>query len=352
MKLKKILAGILLAVLCASMTAADDIPTLFHNDEPWYKDGVSPLIERDGKRFIPADIFTMFDYMSVTVPSPNNLLIHNTATGDYVSMLFLEQSALMNGTVHRNISIFRDGGVYYVEADVVCQELGFTTRIYIREDGGISMQICDDTVLSASLNELVQSYLPSEPEQDGFTEDAVIPETEESEASLIYLFCGDPDASAEFRAHDILKKNGLAYTIFFDAASDPTELIRHGLDGLCGLDKPGNEEDPAAELDALNEEFAEITRRRLTLTRSTGDEAKDEALRTAGYFPVTPDFTVNGGSNPDALIWEIMLRAERDGSCTVWLEDCWNTVKIADLIGQLNREQYRTANYITTVPGR
>jgi len=350
MKLKKILAGILLAVLCASMTAAEDIPTLFHNDEPWYKDGVSPLIERDGKRYIPADIFTMFDYMSVTVPKPNNLLIHNTSTGNYVSMLFLEQSALMNGTVHRKVSIFRDGGIYYVDADAVCQELGFTTRLYIREDGGVSMQICDETVISASLNELIQSYLPSEPEHDGYTEEeTAVPEKEESEASLIYLFCGDPDSSAEFRAHDILEKKDLAYTIFFDEASDPMELIRHGMDGLCGLDISS---DTAEALDALNEEFAEITRRRLTLTRSTGDAAKDEELRNAGYFPVTPDFTVNGGSDPDALIWEIMLRADREGSCTVWLEDCWNTVEIADLLSQLNRKQYRTANYIQTASGR
>lgn len=345
--MKKILLLLLAAVLCTSVVSAAGIPSLFHNDDAWYKDGVSPMIEREGKRYIPADIFTMFDYMSVTTPTAANLLIHNTDSGQYVSILFMQQSALINGTVHENIGVLRDGGVYYVEADAVCEGLGFTTRLYTGEDGAISMQICDSSVISTSFDALAESYLPSEEEDSGYTEEENVTVEEPDSAGLIYLFCAEPDGNAEFTAQDALDDEKLAYTLFLDGESDVRTLIRQSIDGICGLDLPEPDETgtTAEQLNAINDGFCRITRWRVSLTRSAGDDAADEALRNAGYYPVKPDFEVNGGSEPDALLGEILAAVDERGWCTVWLEDCWNTVEMARLIRELNENEYRTANF-------
>ncbi len=355
--MKKRIAAMALAmiVLCASFVSAEEIPSLFHNDDPWYKDGVSPMIERDGVRYIPADIFTMFDTMKVSTPRSDNLLIHNTETGAYVSILFMERSALINGKVHEQIGVFRDGGVYYVEADTVCEGLGFTTRLYIQENGDLTMQVCDGDVISTSLTELIRSYLPADEE---YAEEELQPETplviEESSAGVIYLFCGESDANDEFPALSILEKEKLAYTLFFTGNSDPRTVIRQSIGGICGLDLPDivKDGDFAAVLDGINTKFTEITRTRLSLTLSTGDDGTDETLRNAGYCPVKPDFEVNGGSDPDRLIGEILAEADEKGWCTVYLDDCWNTVVIARMLGELNENEYRTANFAYRAPGK
>lgn len=355
MKAKKLTASLLCAAFlfllpsaAVQRTEAAEIPTLFHNDDPWYKDGVSPMIERDEIRYIPADIFTMFDYMKVETPDADNLLIHNTETGAYVSILFKEQSALINGELCEKIGVFRDGGVYYVEADRICEGLGFTTRLYIRDNGDITMQICDKNVISTSLTALIRSYLPAEEENEYTGEDtAASPGEEASEAAVIYLFCGEPDRRDEFQAKTILDRAKLNYTLFLDAGSEPETLILENIGGLCGLNTPEviRNGDIVGALNDINRGLTDICRSRVVLTRSTGDDSWDEELRNAGYCPVRPDFTVSGGSDPDTLIRSILGTADERGWCTVWMEDCWNTVEMAEILAELNTSEYRTANY-------
>jgi len=331
---KKLILPAAVCLLCLYVlrmlpAAAADIPTLFHNDDPWYKDGVSPLVEREDVRYIPADIFSMFDYMKVSTPTQNNLLIHNTETGAYVSILFKEQSALINGILHEKIGVFRDSGVYYVEADTICEELGFFTRLYIRDDGSITMQICDENVISTSLTALIRSYMPGETE-DGYGEEDLAPEPEHgkvSEAAVLYLFCRDTNTTDEFQAKKILDQEKLNYTLFLHSESQPGTLIRQNIVGMCGLTLPDliKDGDITGAMDDINSRFTGITRGWVYLTVSTGDDNWDESLRNAGYCPVKPDFVVNGGSDPDALINSILGTADERGWCSIWLENCWNT---------------------------
>ena len=77
----KTLAVLALAVLLGLGVFADSaLPSLFWNDEGWYKDGIAPLIVRDGRHYVPADLFAMLESISVTAPRQDNLLLSNTAT--------------------------------------------------------------------------------------------------------------------------------------------------------------------------------------------------------------------------------------------------------------------------------
>ena len=352
--MKRIVLLLLTALLLISPVAAAEIPSLFHNDDAWYKDGISPMIEREGKRYIPADIFTMFDYMNVSTPTSDNLLLHNTESGRYVSLLFSQQRALINGEVHEGIGMFRDGGVYYVDADAVCEGLGFTTRLYICEDGSLSMQICDGNVISKTFAELVKSYLPDEEEEEYPEEDYeadVEEDREDNSASLICLLCAEPNPAAEFTALESLTDERLRYTMFLDGVNDERNLIRYGVSGLFGLTVPETE-NAVLHLDAVSEQSRKITRQYVRLIRSTDDDDTDEELRRAGYYPVKPDFKVNGASHPESLLQEILDLADERGYCTVWLEDCWNTELITGMIAELDETRYRTANLVEPAPVR
>ena len=57
-----VIAVLALLIVPASVFAAvGDVPSLFHNDEEWYKDGLYPLAVRNGEYYIPAELFSMFE---------------------------------------------------------------------------------------------------------------------------------------------------------------------------------------------------------------------------------------------------------------------------------------------------
>ena len=85
---------------------------------------MSPLIVRDGKNYVPAEVFTMLDYISLTYPSDGNLFLMNTVSRNYISVLFMERAAAMNGEIIENIDVFRDAGEYYLDAEETAQALG------------------------------------------------------------------------------------------------------------------------------------------------------------------------------------------------------------------------------------
>jgi len=237
---------------------------------------------------------------------------------------------------------------------IICEELGFFTRLYIRDDGSITMQICDENVISTSLTALIRSYMPGETE-DGYGEEDLAPEPEHgkvSEAAVLYLFCRDTNTTDEFQAKKILDQEKLNYTLFLHSESQPGTLIRQNIVGMCGLTLPDliKDGDITGALDDINSRFTGITRGWVYLTVSTGDDNWDESLRNAGYCPVKPDFVVNGGSDPDALINSILGTADERGWCSIWLENCWNTVEIARMIAGLDESEYRTANYAYRAP--
>lgn len=343
-KMNKIKAksAALAAVICLTgsalcVTDADavevKIPSLFCNDEEWYKDTVSPLILRDGKYYIPADLFSMFDYISVTVPDDNNLLIHNTDSGEYISILFDEQSAAVNGEIVDDVGIFRYDGVYYSDAGLVCEAVGLGREYYTSENGDVSLRITDDNKIF-TLEELIGGYLPDEDEL--YADE----DREEDVVKRIYLLCSSPDGKQlTFPARDNLDFYGLEYTLFLDSSSSADTILASLADGEYGL-----EADSVESLDKLNEKIFTYSRRSSRLTLSTGDDEADKALRDAGYCTIKPDFTVNGGTYADGMLADIINYLGEHESCTVWLEDCWSSQRMIILISEIDYKNYVTSN--------
>lgn len=52
----------------------------------------------------------------------------NTVTRNYISVLFMERAAAMNGEIIENIDVFRDAGVFYLDAEETAQLSAFPTN--------------------------------------------------------------------------------------------------------------------------------------------------------------------------------------------------------------------------------
>ncbi len=337
-----LLAAAVLAAVTLSGTAAaeDDIPSLFHNDEAWYKDGAAPLVLRDDVYYVPAELFDLFENVSVTAPTDNNLLICNTADDRYVSILFTERRAAVNGSIVENINVFRDGGVTYVDAVQVADTVGITTETVSHADGSVSMRLYDENSLLTT-EELMAAYLPAEPLEDEF---AGLVEEEDLDLKRIFILCREPSPDAPYRALDILQEYDMGYTLFLSGDTSTEALLSALAGGEYGIltDKTG--EEAVAELNAINESFSRITRYKTHLTMTTGSYESDELLDQAAYCPVAPDFVVDYSIDADTMFADMMQYLGENDYCVLQLEDCWQTSRMLELMSKINREQFITSN--------
>lgn len=345
---------VILAVLVTSAYAAGEkeLPTIIVNDEKWYKDTVSPLIVRDGKNYVPAEVFTMLDYISLTYPNDGNLFLMNTVTRNYISVLFMERAAAMNGEIIENIDVFRDAGVFYLDAEETAQALGISYEYYEKGAGKVGIRFYDENMIF-SLTELLRSYTESE---QSATNDSPEQSTADNTATVkkIYLFCSTPDDSdAYFPARGNLDYYGLDYTYFVSEETSDERIIELAADGGYCLALPefNSEESKtdtadiiAAYLDSLNTRLKKLTGKVTRYTLTTGDNELDAWLLESGYYALKPDYIVNGASYPDGIVEEMRTLLEERDYVTIFLEDCWNSERMAVLLSEMKSGEIKTAN--------
>ena len=318
------------------------VPTLFYNDEAWYKDSSSPLVVREGEYYVPAEIFKMFDAVSVTTPTSDNLLICNTETGAYISMLFSSQSAAVNGEIVREVGVFKDSGAFYVNAETVGNAVGIKREYFVAENGDITLRLFDSG-RKLSLGTLIKNY---ETEEEDYNEGDT---GTINVMKRIYILVKSPsNISPEYVAKYRLDEYGLNYTMLLTSQVEIDDVLEAASKGVYGVipknQRRFNGVDIAAELDGINELFMPYTKRHARITLSTGNKEEDRILENLGYIPIKPDFTVNGSSDAEAVFTEMIAHVTKYGACTILLEDCWNSGRVAELISEIDYPYYTTSN--------
>lgn len=342
-------------------------PSLFHDDEAWYKDSVSPLVIRDGIRYVPSDIFNMLDMINVEIYNGNNLLIENTSSGQYVSILFLERTAVINDVIHEDIDIFRDNGVYYVDAATVAEAVGVSIEEYALSDassGEIGLRLYDSSA-KLTVEQLLAPYVDGNSDDsrtDGSSEfdygfddsyNSNTPESGGVESGIkkIYVLSREPSAGEYFTAKKSLDDAGIEYTLFVDGTESVGEIIGLCAAGEYGIDSGLSDISGAAErADKINAGFYELSGRMTHLTLATGDDTADGSLISAGYRVISPDFTVNVGNDAYTVLEGIKAylsdNSDRENNyCTLMLTDCWQTTKMVELLSELDRTEYLVCGY-------
>ncbi len=346
MQRKKILRTVAAVLLAGTLSGtsgyAAGVPSLFHNDEAWYKDGALPLVLRDDVYYVPADLFGMFENVRVETPgnSGNNLLIWNTRNKSYISILFEERRAAVNGTILEDIAIFRDSGILYVDAGLVAETLNIEAEIIEHENGGISMRLSDEHRILTT-EELLKPYFPDEDDEfAGFGEEEYL------DLKRIFVICREPSEGAEKSALSELQKHDMGYTLFLEGDTSTDSLLSALAGGEYGILLPDDTapDDVVAALNGINASFGRITQYQTHLTMATGDYDADENLRTAGYCPVLPDFTVNAAVDPDVVFADMLEHLGNHDYCVLLLEDCPRIDRMIELMNLIDREKFITSN--------
>lgn len=330
---------ILVLLICAIFmlalipAEAGEIPSLFRNDEVWYRDSLSPLIERDGEYYIPLGLCEMFDYITAEVPKEDNILIYNNDTGDYISALLSDSSAAVNGEIIKT-TVFREGGEYYLNAGLVCSVFGFTSDVYTDAGGKDALRI-SDSVSDVSLFELAEKNR----RRDEAKKDVFVDDTDFLGKKTIYILCRAEYGNG-YSVCDILNQTGTEFTVLIDRESNTEEIyyaVSHGEYVLTG-------EDGADGFDALNDRVCDVTARlaHAVIADVTEDEKKE--IENRGYALIEPDFKADGSKYAVSEMKEIIDYLAEHDSCIVYIENTWNGREIVQFISELDPATYRTAN--------
>ena len=330
MKRAKTAAAVLLALVLALTASADGtLPSLFAGDEGWYRDAVAPLIQRDGVAYVPAELFNSLDSVVFTEPVPGNLLFVNSADGSYISILFRDGSAAVNGEIVEGIGVFRNEISYYVEAEPVCGALGVVMEEWSGEDGAVTLRLASGET-RFSMAELARLY--TEGETSPRRNDPFDYRPEGDDKKHLYLLCTSPEDGAPYVASERLTSAGLDHTVFLWEDAEVEVILAGQAFGDYGV-ATEDADDTAGALVTAEKRIGRLTHRRTRLTIATGDPEVDEAIRQAGFCPITPDFTVTSSADLDAMAAALTARMATEDSITIFLTDCW---KSDQMIGTLS----------------
>lgn len=150
------------AVFAVRVSAAAT-PSLFHNDERWYRDTSAGLEIIGGLYYVPVDVFSMFRHIELTMDSRRGeFLVYNRNTGAYISVLYSEKIATINGEEEAYLNLYKlHGGYYYVPAEYFCTvlSLGYEVRRGSGSAVDVSFRILDGNE-TKSFDELLDVYAP------------------------------------------------------------------------------------------------------------------------------------------------------------------------------------------------
>lgn len=292
---------VLSLLLCTGVAGSESgMPSLFHNDEAWYKDAMAPLRIKDGRYHVPADFFGMFEDIQVSYrqsggqKGDNVLFVHTNGT--YASILFRDKTAVVNGELQENIGVFRENGYTYVDGEWMAAIFDLTCTYAQDEDGRTVLRITDaDTAdsVSKTLEELMELYRDVETTE----ERPYTPPAPTEDVCRLYIVTGDNYENPTFpAAEEIIENSGLGCTLFLHPDSAEEKYWLWGMTGQGGICA-----DSVAEADAVNDKLEALCCRRLEYVLPATKDTDRDALRQAGYLVIEPDFVVDYRTDPDAV---------------------------------------------------
>lgn len=342
--MKKTICALLAAIVAifGAVGVYASVPSLFHNDEAWYRDGAAHLIERDGVYYVPAELFELFSSVRVTEYDTGNLLIYNTETGGYISILIDKGRAAINGEITEDVRVFRNDSVVYVEALRVAEIVGIKAETINHPEGGVSMRFTDGNELLTT-ERLMEAYYKAGSESDEFAD---LTEEENLDLKRIFILCREPEEDSEYSALELLRGYDMGYTLFLSEETSAEFLLYALAGGEYGIltDTSGSGEETVSRLNAMNERFGKITHYRTHFTMTAGSYEADEALAKSAYCPVIPDFTVDPSTDADVMFADMLQYLGENTYCFLLLEDCLQTARMLELLDKIDREQFVTSN--------
>lgn len=312
-KSRALIAAVLAVCICVGVlfsvrVSAIGAPTLFHNDEKWYKDSTAHLEVIDGIPYIPVDIFSMFPYIELSMDSrKGEFMLYNRTTGRYISVLYEKRIATVDGTEEIYLNLYRlYGGYYYVPAEYFCQVMDLSCTLRDSDAmGGKTMRIWDGTQ-SKTMEELLNLYSSSGSDSTppSVTDPPLPPDTSgvDKTERTVYLTFNTVREDNLYLLIEMMREANVQATFFFqleELTADPKLVTQILTDGhSVGLTAAAitDTADFLSQMDAANDVLYGITKMTTRIVQMPGGsekagltEADHAAITAAGY--VLWDFT-------------------------------------------------------------
>ena len=310
-----LLAGALFSVRVTAVSA----PSLFHNDERWYKDSTACLEIIDGLSYVPIDIFGMYSHIELSMDSRRGeFMLYNRTSGRYISVLYNEKIATVNGTEEIYLNLYKlHGGYYYVPAEYFCSILGFTVDIRVSSAAGTGKTLrINDGTATKSMEELLSVY---DPVRDTVSSDTSAPPVTvppvtgtsgvDTAKRTIYLTFNTLREKNTGTILTALENASVRATFFFTDAelsefpSLVNDILLSGHSLALTTPKAEDVTDFLRQMDEANQRLYGITKTKTRIVQLPGgtyasgfSEADAEAVLAAGY--VLWDYTYDV---PDSL---------------------------------------------------
>ncbi len=279
------------AVFTVGSRADDSAPTLYVNDEVWYKTGIYPLRVYNSI-CVPISIFEQLEGITVTINANNTAMIKRSENC-FISFDFNRNSAISPYANNERFyfKTYLEDGERYLPMLTVCTHLGLEHDTYTSKiDKSISVRICDGSQ-QKTFHELLERYNPG-----AISVATTAPPTTETTTYL------DPVENAAFLAIDGLGSGeripalldlceeyavSAAFFITPDELETRQELVLSIIAGGHSLgflvEREGAQETLAAANAALMERFKMTTRLVRIIDADQMTAVDDNQLAVAGY---------------------------------------------------------------------
>ncbi|MBE6561515.1 MAG: hypothetical protein E7662_10370 [Ruminococcaceae bacterium] len=295
-------------ILFSTRVTAAAAPSLFHNDERWYRDSTACLEAVNGVFYVPVDLFGMLEPIELSVDSRRGeFMVYNRTTGQYISALFDEKIATVNGKEEIYLNLYKlHGGYYYVPAEYFCEVLSLTFDVKVSSSTayGVSVRIADGSE-TKTLPELLSAYDPvaTEPPPTSFlppvTADTAPPPVSSNKDTLqrtYYFTFNTVSADTYPDLLRVLREND-AYAAFFFTAEELSRYPERAVSAVVGghlaaltCESAKSADDFLAQMDRLNEHLYSITKMTTRIVQLPGGTARSgfseedvKKITDAGY---------------------------------------------------------------------
>lgn len=122
-----LLSVLIVTGLTIAQAAEEKIPTIYLDDEVWYKYSLLPLIVKDSDFCVPVSVFD--GYASINYDYDKEYETHLFENGDGMFLSVKNDGSSYSYTgVKKNIAFFEDNGQFYISADAVADTFGLITE--------------------------------------------------------------------------------------------------------------------------------------------------------------------------------------------------------------------------------
>lgn len=213
-------------------------PTLYVNDEPWYKNKTYTLIIRNVNQsgtayeyYVPISIFEYFDLKVEQSAKSKKYLISDPLSDRYISfdLNFPDDShlAITSGGVWTALTTHLYYGERYVPVDIVADAMGLTYSIFRSQNDSkyVTLRVCNGNQ-KKTFEELIKTYDPDMLKKSAET----TPPAETSPSSHETTGPSGDDPSIEIPPEEVDSVSRTVYLTFEDGPNEYTEQILDILD--------------------------------------------------------------------------------------------------------------------------